>query len=172
MEIAGTDDDLGLAFRHAFHLVTPLAHSLDGGLDGFGILGSYSVTDTTISPNGPGTTDRLPGWSKYVSNVTAYYERAGFSVRLSQRTRSRFRGESRGYGADLGYEDYGNEKVQDAQLNYEFQSGAMKGLSLYLQFSNLGDEPFRSSDSTDSEHRPLKYFSYGKTTLIGFGYKF
>ena len=143
-----------------------------GGLDGFGILGSYSVTDTTISPNGPGTTDRLPGWSKYVSNVTAYYERAGFSVRLSQRTRSRFRGESRGYGADLGYEDYGNEKVQDAQLNYEFQSGAMKGLSLYLQFSNLGDEPFRSSDSTDSEHRPLKYFSYGKTTLIGFGYKF
>jgi iron complex outermembrane recepter protein len=143
-----------------------------GGLDGFGLLGSYSVTDTSISPNGPGTSERLPGWSKYVSNVTAYYERAGFSIRLSQRTRSNFRGESRGFGADLGYEDFLGEKVQDAQVNYEFQHGPLQGLSLYLQFSNLGDEPFRSFDSADSESRPLKYFSYGKTTLIGFGYRF
>jgi iron complex outermembrane recepter protein len=142
------------------------------GLNGFGLLGSYSVTDTSISPNGPGTSERLPGWSKYVSNVTAFYERAGFSIRLSQRTRSHFRGESRGFGADLGYEDFQGEKVQDAQVNYEFQSGALQGLSLYLQVSNIGDEPFRSFDSTDSDSRPLKYFSYGKTALVGFGYKF
>ncbi|WP_162455955.1 TonB-dependent receptor [Pseudoxanthomonas kalamensis] len=143
-----------------------------GGLNGFGLQGSYSVTDTTIHPNGPGTSERLPGWSKYVSSLTAYYERGGFSIRFSQRTRSNFRGETRGYGADLGFEDFQAEKVQDAQINYNFQSGALEGLSLYLQVSNIGDEPFRSADSADSESRPIKYYSYGRTTLLGIGYKF
>ncbi|WP_167285328.1 TonB-dependent receptor [Marilutibacter alkalisoli] len=142
------------------------------GLNGFGVLGSYSVTDTSISPNGPGTSERLPGWSKYVSSATAYYERGGFSIRFSQRSRSKYRGESRGFGADLGYEDFQGEKVQDAQVNYDFNDGTLKGLSLYLQVSNIGDEPARSTESVDSESRPLKYFEYGKTILAGFGYKF
>ena len=145
-------------------------------LDGFGVQGSYSDTKSQIHPNGPGTTQPLLGLSKYVSNVTAYYERAGFSVRYSRRTRSAFRGETRGGatpGADLQIIDIQPEIVQDAQINYSFQPGTfLEGLSLYLQASNLGDQPFRTADTADVAHRPAQYFAYGKTTLLGFTYKF
>ncbi len=147
-----------------------------GGLNGFGIQGSYSDTKSQIHPNGPGTTDQLPGLSKYVSNVTAYYEKYGFSVRYSRRTRSAFRGETRGGatpGADLQFIDIQPEVVQDAQVNYSFQPGTfLEGLSLYLQMSNLGDQPFRTADNADAANRPIQYFEYGKTTLLGFSYKF
>jgi iron complex outermembrane receptor protein len=141
-------------------------------LDGFGIQASYSDTKSSIAPNGPGSTQSLPGLSKYVSNITAYYEHGGFSVRYSRRTRSAFRAESRGFGADLTFEDYGGEVVQDAQVNYDFRHGWAKGLSLYLQVSNIGDEPATTFDTNDPEGRPLKYFEYGRTTLLGFSYKF
>lgn len=141
-------------------------------LDGFGLQASYSDTKSAIHPNGPGTSEPLPGLSKYVSNVTAYYEHDGFSIRWSRRTRSPFRSENRGFGADLVYENFGGEVVQDAQVNYEFRTGALKGLGLYLQVSNIGDEPFTSFDAADPEGHPLKYFEYGRTTLLGFSYKF
>ena len=144
-------------------------------LQGFGFQGSYSDTKTSIHPNGPGTSDPLPGLSKYVSSATVYYERGGFSIRFSQRKRSSFRGETRGGavpGADLQYIDVNGETVRDAQVNYNFNEGALKGLSLYLQVSNIGDEPFRTSDKADAAARPIQYFAYGRTILAGFGYKF
>jgi iron complex outermembrane recepter protein len=145
------------------------------GLNGFGIQASYSDTKSSISPNGPGTSEPLPGLSKYVSNITAYYEHSGFSIRFSQRSRSAFRAETRGGstpGADLQFIDIQGETVQDAQLNYSFQPGNMfEGLSLYLQMSNIGDEPFRTADGGDPELRPIQFFEYGKTTLLGFSSK-
>ena len=140
-------------------------------LQGFGMQGSYSDTDTSISPNGPGSTQPLPGLSKYVSNITLYYERYGFSARYSRRTRSDFRGETRGFGADLNFIDINAEKVQDAQINYTFREGTLEGLALYLQVSNIGDEPFSTSVNGDPD-RPSTYFAYGRTTLLGFSYKF
>jgi iron complex outermembrane receptor protein len=142
------------------------------GLNGFGIQASYSDTKSSITPNGPGTTQPLPGLSKYVSNVTAYYERNGFSIRASRRSRSAFRGETRGFGADLSLIDIQSETVEDAQINYNFNNGMFKGLSLYFQMSNVGDTPFRTADAGDPGARPIQYFEYGKTTLLGFSYKF
>jgi iron complex outermembrane recepter protein len=139
-------------------------------LNGFGIQASYSDTTTEIQPFGPGTTFQLPGFSKFVSNVTAYYEKNGFSVRYSQRSRSKFVGETRGFGADLSYVLISGETVQDAQLNYSFGKGALENLSLYLQISNIGDEPFRTTYGADD--RPNQFFEYGRTTLVGFSYKF
>ena len=141
-------------------------------LNGFGIIATYSDTSSSIHPNGPGTTEPLSGLSKYVSNATAYYERGGFSARYSRRTRSAFRGETRGFGADYQTISIAAETVQDAQLNYSFNDGALKGLSLYLQVSNIGDEPFAAYNDGDPANRPEKYFEYGKTTLVGFSYKF
>ncbi len=142
-------------------------------LDGLGIIATYSDTSSSIHPNGPGTSEPISGLSKYVSNVTAYYERGGFSVRYSSRSRSAFRGETRGFGADYQTIDIAGETVQDAQLNYSFpDSSAFKGLSLYLQVSNIGDEPFSTYNSGDPANRPVSYFEYGKTTLMGFSYKF
>ena len=142
-------------------------------LNGLGLQASYSDTKSSISPNGPGTSEPLPGLSKYVSNVTLYYEKAGFSIRLSQRNRSDFRAETRGFGADLGYVNIAAETVRDAQVNYAFgEDSSLHGLAFYLQMSNIGDEPFRTYDTANPELRPINYFSYGKTTLLGFSYKF
>ena len=105
--------------------------------------------------------------------MTAYYERSGFSIRYSRRTRSAFRGETKGFGADYQTINIAAETVQDAQVNYTFpDSSALKGLSLYLQVSNIGDEPFSAYNSGDPTYRPEKYFEYGRTTLAGFSYKF
>ncbi|HZV38799.1 MAG TPA: TonB-dependent receptor [Pseudoxanthomonas sp.] len=142
-------------------------------LDGLGIIATYSDTRSSIHPNGPGTSEPISGLSKFVSNVTAYYERGGFSIRYSRRTRSAFRGETKGFGADYQTLNIAAETVQDAQVNYTFpDSSFLKGLSLYLQVSNIGDEPFSAYNSTDSANRPEKYFEYGRTTLAGFSYKF
>ena len=141
-------------------------------LNGFGIIATYSDTSSSIRPNGPGSSEPLSGLSKYVSNATAYYERGGFSARYSRRTRSAFRGETRGFGADYQVINIAPEVVQDAQINYAFNEGMFKGLSLYLQVSNIGDEPFAAYNGGDPANRPEKYFEYGKTTLIGFSYKF
>src|SRR5690606_14393405 len=104
---------------------------------------------------------------------TGYFERAGFSIRYSRRTRSAFRGETRGFGADLQVINISPEVVQDAQVNYTFPDGGrFEGLSLYLQMSNIGDRPFATFDAGDQEHRPVSFFEYGRTTLLGFSYKF
>ncbi len=72
-------------------------------LDGFGVQASYAMTDSSIQPNGPGTSSRFPGLSKYVSNATAYYEKAGFSVRVSEIHRSNYLGEVRGVRRRSGF---------------------------------------------------------------------
>lgn len=143
-----------------------------GPLNGFGIVATYSDTTSSIQPNGPGTSEPLSGLSKYVSNATLYYERGGFSARYSRRTRSAFRGETRGFGADLQTISIAAEVVQDAQVNYTFKDGALQGLSLYLQVSNIGDEPFAAYNDGDPANRPERFFEYGRTTLAGFSYKF
>ena len=62
--------------------------------------------------------------------------------------------------------------MQDAQINYSFGEGTFENLTLFLQMSNIGDEPFTTSDGGDPAARPVQYFEYGRTTLIGFSYKF
>ena len=98
-----------------------------------------------------------------------YWERFGWQVRYNYRYRSDYRGETRGFGADLTVIDISAETVQDAQIQYTFGSGFAENLTLYLQVNNLGDEPFRSDAG---ENRPINYFEYGRQTLIGFSYKF
>ena len=136
-------------------------------LNGFGIIASYSDTSSSVMNEGPNSSSPLPGLSKYVSNVTAYYERAGFGIRFNRRTRSAFLGSVRAYDGVLSNELMKGEVVKDVQLNYNFR-GALDGLSLYFQVSNIGDEPSASYDSNG----PIKYFEYGRTTLAGFSYKF
>lgn len=140
-------------------------------LNGFGIQANYSDTTSSVSPNGPGTTEPLPGLSKYVSNITVYYERFGFSTRVSQRHRSQFLGEVQGFGGDRTKRTFEGETVTDVQMGYTFQSGPMKNVSLLLQVNNLENEPFRSSFDGDNT-RPREYFEYGRTYLFGVNYRY
>jgi iron complex outermembrane receptor protein len=139
-------------------------------LEGFGFIGSYSDTTSSISPDGPGTSTPLPGLSKYVSNMTLYFERWGFSARVSQRSRSEFLGEVQGFGGDRTRVFFDGEDVVDAQIGYTIQSGPLENLGFTFQVNNLTDEPFRRF--ADFSDRPNQYTNYGRTYLLGVNYRF
>jgi len=141
-------------------------------LEGFGIVANYSDTKSEIQPRGPAFPgEPLPGLSKYVSNITMYYERFGFSARASRRSRSAFLGEVQGFGGDRERIFFDGEAVSDAQIGYTFQEGALKNLSLLLQVNNIENEPFRSNYDMMDE-RPRQFFEYGRTYLFGVNYRF
>lgn len=139
-------------------------------LEGFGIVANYSDTSSSIEPNGPGSTQPLPGLSKYVSNLTAYFERNGFSTRVSQRHRSQFLGEIQGFGADRSLVLIRGETLLDFQAGYTFQSGMFKDASVLLQVYNVTDEPYR--EVFEGALTPKTYNEYGRTYLLGVTYKF
>lgn len=141
-------------------------------LMGFGIQVNYSDTKSSVQPLGPSSPNEpLPGLSKYVSNITAYYERFGFSTRVSQRHRSQFVGEVQGFGGDRTRRVFEGETVTDLQLGYSIQSGPLKDLSFLLQVNNLENEPFRSSFNGNNA-QPREYFEYGRTYLFGVNYRY
>jgi iron complex outermembrane recepter protein len=141
-------------------------------LMGFGIQANYSDTKSSVQPLGPSSpSEPMPGLSKYVSNITAYYERFGFSARVSQRHRSAFVGEVQGFGGDRTRRTFEGETVTDVQLGYTFQSGPLENLGILLQVNNLENEPFRSSFNGNNA-QPREYFEYGRTYLFGVNYRF
>jgi len=140
-------------------------------LEGFGLVANYSDTRSSIQPNGPGTSEPLPGLSRYVSNITGYYERHGFSARLSRRHRSPFLGEVQGAGGDRERIMFDRETVTDIQLGYTFRSGSLQNLSFLVQVNNLENEPFRANRDGINE-RVNNYYEYGRTYLFGVNYRF
>jgi len=70
-------------------------------LDGFGVYGSLSYTDSTIRlASNPGKAITLPGLSDWVQNAAVYYEKSGFQARLAYRFRSTFLAEVSGLSAN------------------------------------------------------------------------
>jgi iron complex outermembrane receptor protein len=139
-------------------------------LDGFGIQASYSDTESSIQPNGPGTSSPFPGLSKYVSQATFYYEKYGFSARIAATHRSDFLGEVQAFGADQEFHNVQAETITDLQLGYALQGGRFEGLNILFQVQNLFDEPYREFYSDRSQ--PRVYTLYGRRYLLGVTYKF
>ncbi len=152
-------------------LSVPL-NMLTEALDGFGVVASLSKNDSAITVNntnlGSGIT--LPGLSKTVSNLTLYYERNGFSARISRRERSDFVGEITAFGNDRSLRFVRGEAVVDAQIGYDFQSESLKGLGLVLQVYNLNNAKYSTYE--DNKAQVVEYQKYGRTFLFGANYKF
>ncbi|WP_246448792.1 TonB-dependent receptor [Sphingomonas sabuli] len=141
-------------------------------LTGFGVTGGVSYTKSKIKPSPNEEASALPGYSKWVANGTAYYERAGFNIRGSVRHRSKFIGEVSGFGANRARRQAAPETVVDGQIGYDFQPGSsLAGLSLYLQGQNLTNEPFKTYGENDTLH-VIDYQTYGRRFLLGASYKF
>jgi TonB-dependent receptor len=162
-----------------------LAGSLEGGLvadalEGFGVQANYSLTNSRIPississiPGGPQT---LPGLSHKVGNLTLYYERYGFSIRVAERYRSSFTGEAVALFDQLGYTKYLANRQTDLQVGYAFSSGRWNGLSILLQVNNLGNSPDATAQISGLPNnvqitRPLEYDTWGRSLLLGFNYK-
>ncbi len=143
-----------------------------GWLDGFGLSGSVSWTESTVNPGGPDNPPGpLPGLSKWVGNGTAYYEKNGFSARVSVRYRSKFLGEVNGFGDARTFNEGKEETIVDAQVGYEWKDGPLKGLGVLLQGNNLTNDPFITYENGDPR-RILGYQEYGQRILFGISYKY
>lgn len=136
-------------------------------LDGFGAILTASYNDSEIDPNNTGTPVNLPGLSKEVINTTVYYEKHGFSARVSSRFRGSFVGEVPDYTNNLQTRQVQEENVVDAQLSYTFQDGPLKNLGISLSGSNLTNEPFYLYKGNNV----VKQENYGSTYLLGLSYR-
>jgi iron complex outermembrane receptor protein len=140
-------------------------------LDGFGVTGGVSYTKTSIRPDPDRPATDIPGYSRWVANGTAFFEKYGFNLRGSVRYRSSFLGELVGFGASRDFRRARDELIVDAQIGYDFSSGALKGLSVYLQGQNLTDEPFVTEEGRN-ELRVTEFQKYGRRYLVGGTLKF
>jgi iron complex outermembrane receptor protein len=147
-------------------------------LEGFGVVASASFNDSSIKIKDPASATSvgsgpisLPGLSKRVYNVTAYYERNGFEARISQRRRSDFIGEIGNFAGERTLRYVVGENITDAQISYAFaKDSRLDGLSLLLQASNLTNSSYRTYAGT--KDRPLENIEWGRTILFGATYKF
>jgi iron complex outermembrane receptor protein len=143
-------------------------------LSGFGVQASASGTDSSIHPNGPNTKEKLPGLSGVVANLTMFYEKNGFSARVSERYRSAFRGEVTGLFAQRAFSEILAEKQIDVQVGYEFQEGPYKNLSFVIQANNLNNSPYQTKQGSpfaSGAYAPERYTTYGRQILVGVNYR-
>ncbi|WDK02749.1 TonB-dependent receptor [Xanthomonas campestris] len=147
-------------------------------LEGFGIQASATFNDSDVQIRDPESASSvgdgaisLPGLSKRVYNLTAYYERKGFEARVSQRRRSDFIGEIGNFNGNRTLRYVVGENITDAQISYNFaDTSSLAGLTLLLQASNLSNSPYRTYAET--KDRPLEYIEWGRTFVLGVNYKF
>ena len=147
-------------------------------LEGFGIVASASFNDSSIKILDPDSSSSvgsgpisLPGLSKHVYNLTAYYEHNGFEARISQRRRSDFIGEIGNFAGNRTLRYVVGEDITDAQIAYAFgKDTALDGLSFLLQVQNLTNSSYRTYAGT--KDRPLENIEWGRTILFGATYKF
>jgi iron complex outermembrane recepter protein len=161
---------LELSASYPLGMLTP-------ALQGFGLVLSTSVTDSNIKVRDPDSASSvgsgdisLPGLSKTVTNLTAYYENGGFEARISQRKRSDFIGEIGNFAGARTLRYVVGESIVDMQVGYNFNEGAFKGLGLLLQVNNVGNEAYKTYAGT--KDRPLETIKWGRSVLLGANYKF
>lgn len=140
-------------------------------LDGFGILGSASFTDSSITDPGSGEDITLPGLSKTVLNGTFYYEKHGFQARASVRHRSSFLGEVSALSLTRTLVDVKAETIVDAQFGYDLSEIGIEGLTALFQVNNLTNQEFVTFLNGD-ERQVRDYQNYGRNYLFGLNYRF
>jgi iron complex outermembrane receptor protein len=147
-------------------------------LDGFGATGSISYTDYKLKKV---ATDQLanavlPGFSKWVYDLTGYYEKNGFQARASYRHRSKYEGEVIALFQNLQPTLTLPDDQVDAQIGYTFQPGSrLNGFGIVLQVSNVLNSPYRTyvpTGPTGTIPMLERVEKYGRSWLLGASYHF
>ncbi|WND03104.1 TonB-dependent receptor [Temperatibacter marinus] len=140
-------------------------------LKDFGFIGSASLTKSNVKETPDSVETRLPGLSEKVVNGTVYYENdTGFSARLSARYRSSFLAEAFAIGLSREEIEAVGEMIVDAQVSYDLSTQGFEGVTLYLQGSNLTNEPFKQIIN-GNDNLPKNFHTYGRNFMLGFTYK-
>ncbi|KRC82236.1 TonB-dependent receptor [Sphingomonas sp. Root241] len=165
----------GVEFSGAFDFGTVV-----DALNGLGVIGSLSLTESDLNPADNGQEVRIPGLSGTIYNITGYYENGGFQARASYRYRSAFKGEVVQLFATRGQTEILADRQVDAQIGYTFDKGALNGFGVLFQVNNLTDSPYRTRLGLDSGGTHTAdggslletYEKYGRQFLLGFNYRF
>ncbi|MBN2068921.1 MAG: TonB-dependent receptor [Opitutales bacterium] len=140
-------------------------------LKGFGVILSGSYTESNVSYN-DGDDTPLPGLSDKVFNSTVYYERGGFSARMSATYRSEYLATVSTFGPrSRTFRTADAETVIDAQIGYSFNTGMLEGTNIFFQAYNITNEPLSTYVDGDSL-RVIDYQEYGRSYAVGVSYKF
>ncbi len=140
-------------------------------LRGFGLIASANYTKSSLVYAGNPTPITVPGLSKWVTNLTAYYQIGGFQARVSRNYRSSFLGEVAGISATRILQTIQGGSTYDAQVSYTFDRGRFNGLTLTLQGSNLSNKRFITYQNGDPR-QVLYWESYGRSYEVLASYKF
>ncbi|QDZ07145.1 TonB-dependent receptor [Sphingomonas panacisoli] len=140
-------------------------------LSGFGLTGGAGYTETKVKDFN-GNPSVIPGYSKWVASATLFFEKYGFSLRGSMRYRSSYLGDFSLYSGGLDRQTVLGETIYDAQIGYDFSSGSLKGLSLYVSGQNLTDTRSATLGIVTQPLSYLKYQSYGRRIVAGATFKF
>ena len=155
----GRISGIELAVNVPLSMLTP-------ALDGFGVMINHSDTDSSLDLSTAGfntanigtSSIPLPGLSRRVTNVRAYYEKAGFQVGLAARQRSAFLGTISDFQDNNQLVFIKGETTVDAQVGYSFQSGPAKGLELLLQGVNLTNAAYIEQNPSNNSETVRKKF--------------
>ncbi len=140
-------------------------------LDGFGVILTGNRTSSSLVYGDNPDPITVPGLSKWVANGTIYYQHGGFQARVSDSYRSSFLGRVSGISATRIEQTIQGGSTFDAQVSYTFHSGALKGLTLVAQGSNLTNKTFITYQNNDP-NQVLTWERYGRRYDIGISYKF
>lgn len=160
-----------LAVNVPLSLLTP-------ALDGFGILLNHSDTDSSVDLPVSGFRTAnigtvkipLPGLSRRVTNLRAYYEKGGLQLGVAARQRSSFLGTISDFQDNNQLVFIKGETTVDVQVSYEFKQGTFKGLTLLGQGTNVTNAPYIEIDPSNGNEVVNKKF--GKVFMLGASYKF
>lgn len=151
---------------------------LSHALDGFGVTGSVSYTGYKLDQAALSQLNNavLPGFSKFVYDVTGYYEKNGFQARASYRHRSKYEGEVVALFQNLQPTLTYPDAQLDAQVGYTFQPGSrLNGFGILLQVSNVLNSPYRTyvpTGPTGTIPMLERVEKYGRSWLLGASYHF
>jgi iron complex outermembrane recepter protein len=156
-----------------FNATLPLGMFVDA-LDGFGfILNATDISSLVQRNQTTGEGIPFPGLSEFSANATIFYEKAGFSARVSRRYRGEFFAEDRGFAGNRDFNYFSPEGITDLQFGYKFsEEGRLDGLSLLLQVNNLTNESYGTYYTRGDDTAPRSYGEYGRQVLLGATYKF
>lgn len=166
---APINDGKGSVLGFEASAVIPL-NVLTPALDGFGVVGNYAHTDSHIRfSNGNSIT--LPGLSKSVWQAQVFYEKYGFNARASYTHRGNFLGDYQLFNAQITANLTQPQSTLDAQIGYDFKSGPLNGLSVYVQGHNLTNPKSLSYVNNDPKETNIRD-QYGASYLAGLTFKF
>jgi iron complex outermembrane receptor protein len=139
-------------------------------LDGFSVIGQVAHTTSKIKfSNGSEIT--LPGLSKGVYQAQLFFEKWGFNARASLTRRTPYLGDYQLFNAQVTANLTKAQTTLDAQVGYDFKSGPLNGVSVYLQGHNLTNSKSLSYVNNDPNEINIRD-QYGATYLAGVTVKF